>query len=385
MLKNIFNKPVRSLINAMVISLLILTFFPVSVFATTIQYTVRFTASYKSGTGGTKNVYYILDNGSATLLGSVSNTSSGDFTFSPSFSDKIRVYVEINDGTIYTEALYINNNLVSSGDLGNGGITYTRNDSTAPTGKITSPISGATITQCPLLIMANVSDDISGVDWVVYSANYDGIWHQIATDSSTSGVQGWSTQWDCSQVPDQQIKLEITAQDNAGNIGNNLGGAVLINLAKGNTGASTDVPGLSLTQTASQSSLSLYNGLAQGLANKFNLKQVDVQIFIVTYMQQRQEDQFDQLVSQGKITKTQETAILKELLTARNQFFPVSTRNMTPDQWQLAFQNEYNMLAVWAKSQGINSIYVIPFDGMGDYGPIPTLVAAPVPTLTPTP
>ena len=372
----------------MTIALLILTLFPTGVFATATQYTVRFTASYKSGTGGTKNVYYILDSGSATLLGSVSNTANGDFTFTPSFSEKVRVYVDINDDTIYNEALYIDNKLVSSGAVGGGGITYTRNDSVAPTGKITSPVSGATIKQCPLLIMADANDDNSGIDWVVYSANYDGIWHQIATDSSTSGVQGWSTQWDCSQVSDQQIKLEITAQDNAGNIGNNLGGAVIINLATGKTGAGMNVPGLTLTQmaanTAAQSGQSLYSGLAQALASKYDLNQPDVQIFITTYMQQRQEDQFDQLVSQGKITGTQKTAILNELSTAKGQYFPVSTKYMTPDQWQQAFQNELNRLTAWAKSQGINPLYVIPFDGMGGYGPIPTATTTPAPTSTPT-
>jgi hypothetical protein len=193
-------------------------------------------------------------------------------------------------------------------------------------------------------------------------------------------------QWDCSQVTDQQVKLEITGQDNAGNIGNNLGGAVIINLAKGNTGI--NVPGLTLTQTAAanlaaQSGLSPTSGLAQALASKFNLNQTDVQIFIATYMQQRQEDKFDLLVTQGKITKSQETAILKELATVKGQFNPGSLKNMAPDQWQQAFQAQLNTLTVWAKSQGINPVYVIPFDGMGGYDTILIPITTPSPTSTP--
>jgi hypothetical protein len=217
------------------LTLLICAFIPSVVFASTAQYSVRFTASYVSGNTGGKNVYYIVDGGAAQLLGTVSQAGSMDSTFNATFSDTIRVYVQIGDDAVYNEHLYINNNLVSNGNVGNAGLTYVRNDSIPPSGKITSPISGKIITQCPMMIAANVTDDNSGVDWVIYFVKYDGIWHQIGTDNSSSNTGGYSTQWDCSQVSDQSVGIRISARDNAGNQADILGGDVTITLARGQT------------------------------------------------------------------------------------------------------------------------------------------------------
>jgi hypothetical protein len=249
----LLNTPIQLLFRASVLTFLICAYFPSVVFASATQYSVRFTASYVSGNTGAKNVYYILDGGSSQLLGTVSQGSNIDITFNATFSDKIRVYVQIGDDAVYKEHLYINNNLVSTGNVGNSGLTYTRNDSLPPTGKITSPISGKTITQCPLMITADVTDDNSGVDWVIYLVKYDGIWHQIATDDNKSGSKGWSTQWDCSQVPDQELSLRISARDTAGNQANILGGNVLVTLAKDQTN-----PG-SITSTSTQAPVVITN------------------------------------------------------------------------------------------------------------------------------
>jgi hypothetical protein len=259
--------PLRLFMCAVVLSLLVSASLPSPVFASAVTYSVRFTASYVSGNTGTKNVYYILDSGSTQLLGTVSSSSSMDKTFNATFSDKVRVYVEISDDAIYNEHLYINTNLVSNGNVGNAGLTYTRNDSTPPAGKITSPIANATITKCPETIMANVTDDSSGVQWVVYNVKYDGTWHQIGTDDSSSGTKGWSVAWDCSNVADQVLVLSISAMDNVGNQADNLGGLMNVILAKGQTSTqltstaipmptSVTLPSQAPTQPQSSSTLS---------------------------------------------------------------------------------------------------------------------------------
>lgn len=233
-MKNLIKKSIRLFICAMIISVLVGVSVPEKVFASTTR-TVKFTAAYVSGDTRVKNIYYILDGGSTHLLGTVSGSSSSAFTFDVSFTTSIRVYVEISDNAIYNEHLYINGNQVASGDVGNSGLTFTQSDNNPPEGHVSFPIAGTIITQCPLPIVAQVSDDSSGIDWVLYAVYYDGIWHQIATDDGDSGANGWSTLWDCSSVPDQEIKIAITAKDYAGNRGIHLGGDVIAKLVRGKT------------------------------------------------------------------------------------------------------------------------------------------------------
>ena len=369
-------KITRILLNAIIVGLFTLSLIPMAVSAATIQYTVRFTATYKSGNTGTKNVYYILDNGNPILLGSVNNSAHGDFSFSPSFSDEVKVYVEIHDDALYSETLYVNGNQVSSGDEGNAGLTYSRRDTIAPTGKITSPVSGTTVTQCPLQISTKVVDDNSGIAWVSYLANYDGAWHQIASDNNYSGSLGWSTTWDCSQVADQAVELEISAQDNGGNTVQALGGIVTINLAKGaitpSTSTATPEPAFSNTATPTPT-LQPGQSLAQVLGSRYNLNQYDLQNIITSYNLQGSKFLYDQLVNKGKISLSQETAILNELTVVRASFYSASSQNTTPEQWLQDNQNEVNTLTAWAKFHGINPLYVVTYGGLGG------LIATPIP------
>lgn len=117
-----------------------------------------------------------------------------------------------------------------------------------------------------------------------------------------------------------------------------------------------------------------FSGLAQTLATKFGLSQSDVQSAITAYMQQQkgnrqqnmaqmQKKRLDQLVSQGKITSAQETAILDELASLKNQNNPISFQNMTQAQRQQAMQDQKNAITSWANSKGINPAYVMPFGG----------------------
>ncbi len=116
-----------------------------------------------------------------------------------------------------------------------------------------------------------------------------------------------------------------------------------------------------------------FSGLAQAIASKFNLNEADVQSAISSYRQQqminRQKMRLDRLVSEGKITSSQESAILQELATIKNQFNSSSLKGMTQTQRQQAFQNERNVITQWAQSQNppINPAYVFPF-GMGHKG-----------------
>lgn len=125
-----------------------------------------------------------------------------------------------------------------------------------------------------------------------------------------------------------------------------------------------------------QSGSAPFSGLAQAIASKFNLNTSDVQNVISAFkqqqranwqqnMQQREKKRLDRLVSQGKITNSQETAILSELSTLQGQFSRSSLQGMTQKQRRQAFLNEKNAIESWANSQvpSINPKYVMPFRG----------------------
>ena len=117
------------------------------------------------------------------------------------------------------------------------------------------------------------------------------------------------------------------------------------------------------------------SGLAQSIASKFNLNQSDVQNQINSYMQQhkadmqktmqdRQKARLDALVTQGKITSAQETAILNEFASLQTKYGPSAMQGKTAAEKVQARKDEKTELTAWATSQGINTSYVLPF-GMG--------------------
>jgi hypothetical protein len=101
---------------------------------------------------------------------------------------------------------------------------------TTLTGRITSPISTATVANCPLTIEAEVSDEASGedsgVDIVEFHVAYNDSWHHLGNDLTPP----YQWVWDCSSVDNQGIWLAIHVWDNAGNEVIDLGGHVYVYL-----------------------------------------------------------------------------------------------------------------------------------------------------------
>ncbi|HEM61800.1 MAG TPA: hypothetical protein ENO24_05885, partial [Chloroflexi bacterium] len=109
-------------------------------------------------------------------------------------------------------------------------------DSTPPTGRITSPSSGWATNSCPFTIYADASDDQSGVDRVEFHVRYDGSWHHVGDDTSSP----YSISWDCSLLSDQKVDLTIHVLDEAGNETMDPGGYVDVILDRtGPSGAIT--------------------------------------------------------------------------------------------------------------------------------------------------
>ncbi len=120
---------------------------------------------------------------------------------------------------------YIGANVVSS-------VRVETPDTTPPSGQITAPSDGDTITTSPLTIQAQASDDQSGVSHVKFHVYYDGAWHHLGDDYSSP--YSWSWAW--SSISDQGVWLTIHVQDNAGNEVMDPGGYVYVTLSSSTVG-----------------------------------------------------------------------------------------------------------------------------------------------------
>jgi predicted transcriptional regulator len=118
-----------------------------------------------------------------------------------------------------------------------------------------------------------------------------------------------------------------------------------------------------------------FEGLVEAIASKFGLNQTQVQTFMDQFfaqkkqtvqqtMQNREKTRLDGLVSLGKITAAQETAIIDKLTQVRTDASKQDFRNMTPQQRQDAMQKRRDDLTAWAKSQGIDPTVLTPGNGM---------------------
>ena len=92
------------------------------------------------------------------------------------------------------------------------------------------------------------------------------------------------------------------------------------------------------------------SNLSQAIAQKFNLNQSDVQSFIINYRQTRNQDmvkiKLDALVTSGKITTDQETAIINELASLKTKYLA----NPSKDN----FKNMVAEFKSWLGSQNID-------------------------------
>ena len=117
-----------------------------------------------------------------------------------------------------------------------------------------------------------------------------------------------------------------------------------------------------------------YSNLVSMIAQKFNLKQADVQAVFdsaraqqKTNMQNKFNANLDQAVKDGKLTEAQKQLILQkrqELQNARQNL-----KNMTADQRKAAMSQQKTDLQNWAKANGIDIKYLFGFGGrMGGMG-----------------
>lgn len=120
------------------------------------------------------------------------------------------------------------------------------------------------------------------------------------------------------------------------------------------------------------------SGLAQAIAQKFNLNPTEVQTVITQYqqtqkqqmhqeMQQKVKSYLDSKVKDGTITQAQENVLIAELQKVQTEYSPESWSNLTPDQRQQQMQKMKQELQSWAQSQGIDLSKVLP-QGMNMMG-----------------
>ena len=128
-----------------------------------------------------------------------------------------------------------------------------------------------------------------------------------------------------------------------------------------------------------------FQGLMQYIEQKFGLDKTQVQTAVNEYkqkqsatitprptmsaadMQAREKTRLDKLVSSGKITSAQETAIIDELNTLHTKYNPDSMKNMTADQRKTQMQAMQSDLKTWAQAQGIDPTIIMQ-GGMGRRG-----------------
>lgn len=115
---------------------------------------------------------------------------------------------------------------------------------------------------------------------------------------------------------------------------------------------------LALSPVFAQSNPNPASGLVSAIAQKFNLDQGQLQSFVTSYRQQNRQNKLqnhlDQLVTQGKITKDQETAILAEISSLKSKYNLNSLGTMSIQDRRQALTNAHNEFKTWTQSQGIN-------------------------------
>lgn len=119
-----------------------------------------------------------------------------------------------------------------------------------------------------------------------------------------------------------------------------------------------------------------FSGLVSFISQKFGLEKSQVQTAVNEYktqqkgkmvqnMEDREKKRLDTLVSQGKITSEQETAIINELKSLKTKYkIGVKDSNQTPEERASNVQSFQNDLKTWAASQNIDVSLIMPIGGM---------------------
>lgn len=114
-----------------------------------------------------------------------------------------------------------------------------------------------------------------------------------------------------------------------------------------------------------------FQGLVQFIAQKFGLDKTQVQNAVNEYqtqhmqqvqqtMQDNEKKHLDKLVSQGKITSSQEQQIIDEQNKLKSEYNPQDLRSQTPDQRKATLQKEKAEIQAWSQQTGIDSKYLMP-------------------------
>lgn len=114
-----------------------------------------------------------------------------------------------------------------------------------------------------------------------------------------------------------------------------------------------------------------FTGLVQFIAQKFGLDKTQVQSAVNDYhaqhkqqvqqkLQANEKNHLDSLVSQGKITSSQEQQILDEQQKLQSEYNPANFKNLTPDQRRQQFEKEQAEIQAWSKETGIDAKYLRP-------------------------
>ena len=140
--------------------------------------------------------------------------------------------------------------------------------------------------------------------------------------------------------------------------------------------------------TSSGGGGNFFSGLIQFISQKFGLDQTQVKTAVQSYKQQQkanrptpsasqsaamqqkmqdmQKKRLDTLVTQGKITSDQETAIITELNALHTKY--LTTSGQTRQQMQTNMKNMQTDWQTWAKANNIDPTLINPGPGFGGRG-----------------
>ncbi|MCB9135611.1 MAG: pre-peptidase C-terminal domain-containing protein [Anaerolineales bacterium] len=99
-------------------------------------------------------------------------------------------------------------------------------DFTAPTGSLTAPTFGATITQTAVALTGWALDEGSGVDTAYFQANVNNTWVQVGplfTTFTLTDTISYTWDWCAANVPNGPVSLALHVEDEDGNLSDLLG------------------------------------------------------------------------------------------------------------------------------------------------------------------